>query len=169
VRRRPSAFGAALIAANNLFDSVGDELGLPVDRDEWDYDDYEDEREALGRRLVEISGRMARVRSQARRRRRPPRRGPRQLQTTAPVRVQPGGRPQISRSRLSQGVVVETGPGSHAVVVPLESGVYLVAEADSRILQSTEPERVSRALQQSAREDLSGSIGRASYHWTRKL
>ena len=192
-RRRPSAIGAAIGAVNRLFDSVDDELNLPEDRDEWDEDDYEEERDAIGRKLVEISGRMARLRSRLRntaRQRdhfrgsgigslthtqlvaqgylRPPAGGYR--------RVRPGGAGGLAiptrstPSALTSNVAIQTTPGTQAVVIPLESGVFLVAEASSALLASAGAEKVAKALQQAAGANLlSTSISGRKQHWTEKL
>jgi hypothetical protein len=192
--RRRSAFGAALVATNNLFDSIGDELRLPLNRDEWDQEDYEDERDAIGRKLVALSGTMAQLRGRLRRIGKQRNRYGRiaqeasdQLSETSDqlgeasdqlgewesfgARHQRSrqGRQARSRSQLSPGVVLETDRGTHAVVVPLESGVFLVAEAQSDLIQQTHPERVSRAIQESARSTLLSEPGRVTDHWTRQV
>lgn len=159
-----SAIGAAIIAVNRLFDAVDDELDLPVEREEWDEEDYEEERDAIGRKLVMISGRMARLRGR--------------LRNTARQRDYfRGVAHQVSafagskgrQSALSSNIAIQTAPGTQAVVIPLESGVYLVAEASSGILNGAGAEKVSKALQQSAQQNLLSGPGGSRQHWTEKL
>lgn len=177
--RRLSAFGAALLATNELFDSIGDELGLPLDRDEWTYEDYEDERDAIGRRLVELSQSMAGLRGRLKKANRSRKRlahaaSREQARAIHAERLSGFGGPQGGpqggvRSQLSPGMVLETHPSKKAIAIPLESGVYLVAEADSHILRSVHPQRVAKALQQSAKKNLLAAPGQTTSHWTSKL
>ena len=168
--RKPSAFGAAVAATNRLFDSIGDELDLPEDREEWDEDDYEEERDAIGRRLVDLSGRMARLRNR--------------LRTTAKQRdhfrgiVAYGGPPHAAphrgnmgrrKSALTSNIAIESAQGTQAVVIPLEGGVYLVAEATPHMLQGAGADRVAKALQQSAQQNLLAGPGGNRQQWTEKL
>ena len=169
--RKPSAFGAALAATNRLFDSIDEELDLPENREEWDAEDYEDERDAVGRKLVELSGRMARLRGR--------------LRTTArqrdhfrgagngpPQRLMPPQRPmppQRVQSALTANIAIQTAPGTQAVVIPLESGVYLVAEASSHTLQGVGAEKVSKALENAAHNNLMFGPGGSRKHWTEAL
>tara|TARA_Y100000034_G_C6669073_1_gene293612 strand:- start:70 stop:609 length:540 start_codon:yes stop_codon:yes gene_type:complete len=176
-KRRFSAFGAALAATNDLFDSIGDELGLPLDREEWDADDYEDERDAIGRRLVEIAGGMAGLRGKLRKekglRKRlahaASREQARAIRAERQLPYREGFDGDKVRSQLSEGLVLESKQGKEAFVVPLESGVYLVAEGDSHILRTAHPRRIAKALQESAKTKLLAPPGRAVRHWTSEL
>jgi len=142
LHHRQAVFGAARNSVLDLFDSIGDALELPEDRGEWDFDDYEDEREELAQHLVRVSARMGAMKQA--------------------LRNGGGGGGQ----RLTRNMAVSATGGARAVVIPLEAGVFLVAEASDRILQSTHPEDVRDAIEDAAYDDLSG---REPYFWQEYL
>ena len=163
-RRRPSAIGAAIVATNRLFDSVDAELDLPEDREEWDEEDYEEERDAIGRKLIMISGRMARLRDRLRN-------TVHQRDHFRGIALHGArmGAPQRRKSALTSNIAIEAAPGTQAVVIPLEGGVYLVAEASHGMLQGAGAEKVAKALQHSAQQNLLSGPNGSRSHWTEKL
>lgn len=128
-RAQQAAFGAAKRAVFDLYASIDDDLDLPVDRIEWDADDYEDEREEVARRLVAVSARMGAMKAALRRSR---------------------------GQKLTNTLSVSATGGNRAIVVPLESGVFLVAEAPSVVLRRNTPEQVRDAMEDHAASALMG-------------
>lgn len=143
VRRRraqQTMFGAAKRAVFDLYARIDDDLDLPVDRIEWDADDYEDEREEIARRLVGVSAKMGAMGAVLRQRR---------------------------GEKLTDTLRVVASGGSRAIVVPLESGVFLVAEAPSVLLRRSTPEQVRDTMEDHAAAALQGRP--YPYPWTEAL
>ena len=139
-RAQQAMFGAAKHAVFDLYARIYDDLDLPVDRIEWDADDYEDEREEIARRLVGVSAKMGAMGAVLRQRR---------------------------GEKLTDTLRVSASGGSRAIVVPLESGVFLVAEAPSVLLRRGTPEQVRDAMEDHAAAALQGRP--YSYPWTEAL
>ena len=139
-RAKQAMFGAAKRAVFDLYAHIDDDLDLPVDRIEWDADDYEDEREEIARRLVGVSAKMGAMGAALRQRR---------------------------GEKLTDTLRVSASGGSRAIVVPLESGVFLVAEAPSVLLRSNTPEQVRDTMEDHAAAALQGRP--YPYAWTEAL
>jgi len=154
----------------NLFEEIAAELNLPEDPEQWDYEDYEDERNVMGERLVGVFAKIIVLRRELKAFKAGQHPHQKRASRTARARARAGGSkrgsPLPTRSRLGEGVVLETDENKSAVVVPLESGVFLVADTDRRLLEASSPDSVGAAIEEAAYASLSGT---PCSHWTRKL
>jgi len=151
----------------NLFNEIDDYLNLPFDEDEWTQEDYEDEREEIGVRLeasfakvIALKRELTAAKAGAHPEQQAALGGQTRLRRLTPQRF--GG----VRSELTESIALETTNGKRAVVVPLESGVYLVGEVNEHILASANPNDVGAALEGAASASL---LGKRCSHWTRTL